>query len=65
MCKYKNSLTKIETSHIIAFLSDIDCRFVDYEYRKSGHYTFIIVQLWAIPCQWPKRFMIFDIESKH
>ena len=65
MCKYKHSLMKIETSYMAAFLNGTNCRFVDYKYRKSGHYTFILVQFWAILCQCPKRFMIFDIESKH
>ena len=64
MCKYKHSLMKIETSYIVALLNGTNCRFVDYKYRKFGHYTFILVQLWAILCQWPKRFMIFDIEGK-
>ena len=27
--------------------------------------TFILVQLWASLCQWPKRFMILDIDNKH
>ena len=44
--------------------SAVNCRLVDYKYWKSGHYTFILFQLWAILCQWPKRFMIFHIESK-
>ena len=65
MCKYKHSLTKFETSYIVALLNGTNCQFVDYKYWKSGHCTFIVVQLWAIFCQWPKRFMIFDIESKH
>ena len=42
MYKYKHSLTKIETSHIVALLNGTNCRFVDYKYQKSGHYTFII-----------------------
>ena len=65
MCTYKHLLMKIETFHIVALLNGTNCRFVDYKYRKSGHYTFILVQLCAILCQWPKRFMIFDTESKH
>ena len=60
-----HSLTKIKTSYIVVFVNDTNCRFVDYKHRKSGHCTFILVQLWAILCQCPKRFMIFDIESKH
>ena len=65
MCKYKHSLTKIETSYIDAFFNGTNCRYIDYKYRKSGHYTFILVQLRAILCQCPKRYMILDIESKH
>ena len=30
MCKYKHSLTKIETSCIVALLNGTNCRFVDY-----------------------------------
>ena len=65
MYKYKHSLTKTDTSYIVPLLNGTNCGFVDYKYRKSGHYTFILVQLWAIVCQWPKKFMIFYIESKH
>ena len=59
------SLTKIETSYIVAFLNGTNCRFVDYKYLKFGHCTFILVQLWALLFQCPERFMIFDIENKH
>ena len=62
MCKYKHSLIKIETSCIVAVLNDTNCRFVDCKYLKSGHYTFILAQLWAVLYQWPERFMIFDID---
>ena len=65
MCKYKHSLTKIETSYKAAFLNGSNCRFLDYKYQKCGHYNFILVKLWEILCQWPKRFMIFDVESEH
>ena len=65
MCKYKHSLTKIEIPYIVAFLNGTNCRFVDYKYLKSGHHTFILVQLWELLYQCPIRFMIFDIESKH
>ena len=47
------------------FLNDTNCRLVHYKYWKSGHYTSILVQLWAILCQWSKKFMILDIESEH
>ena len=36
---------KIETSCIVAFLNGTNCQFVDYKYQRSGHYTFILVQL--------------------
>ena len=42
MCKYKHSLTKIETSYIVDFLNGTNCRLVDYKYWKSGYYTFIL-----------------------
>ena len=32
MCEYKHSLTKIETSYIVAFLNGTNCRLVDYKY---------------------------------
>ena len=51
MCKYKPSLTKNETFYIVALLNGTDCRFVDYNYWNCGHYTFILVKLWAILCQ--------------
>ena len=56
---------EIETTYIIAFLNGNNCRFEDYKYYKTGHCAFILVQRWAILCQWPKRFMFFDIECKH
>ena len=56
---------EIEIFYIVAFLNGTNCRFVDYKCLKTGHYAFILVQRWAILCQWPKRFMIFDIECKH
>ena len=65
MHKYKHSLTKIDTFDIVAFWNGTNCRSVDYKYRKSGLYSFILVQLWEILFQWPKNFMIFDIKSKH
>ena len=55
MCIYKHSRTKIETSYIVLLLSGTYCPFVDHKYWKSGHYTFILVQLWAILCHWSKR----------
>ena len=36
MCKYKLSLTKIETCYILALLSSINCRFVDYKSQGEG-----------------------------
>ena len=57
----KISLTKTETSYIVALLNGTNCQFVDYKYWKRGHFTFNFVQLWAILWQWPKKFMIFDI----
>ena len=32
MCKYKHSLTKIETSYIVAFINGTNSRLVDYTY---------------------------------
>ena len=34
MCKYKHSLTKIETSYIVVLLNGINYRFVEYKYRR-------------------------------
>ena len=31
MCKFKHSLTKTETSYIVAFLNGTNCRLVDYK----------------------------------
>ena len=33
MCKYKYSLTKIETSYIVALLNGTNSRFIDYKYE--------------------------------
>ena len=35
--KYKSSLTKIETSYIVAVLNTTYCRLVDYIYKKCGY----------------------------
>ena len=46
------SLTKINKHGIIfALLNGTNCRIVDYKYGKSGHYTFVLVQLKAILCR--------------
>ena len=37
MCKYKPSLTKIETFYIVALLNGTKCQFVDFKYCKCGH----------------------------
>ena len=47
------------------FLKGTNFRFVDYKNWKSGHYTFILVQVWTILCQWPKRLTISNLASKH
>ena len=51
--------------YMVTLLTGTNCRFVNYKYWKSVHYTFILVQLWAILCEWPKKLMIFDIENNH
>ena len=53
-CKYKPSLTKIETLYIVVLLNDTNCQFVDFKYWKCGHYTFILVKLEAIFVSDPK-----------
>ena len=62
MCKYKHSLTKIEISYIVVFLTILTTDLQTANAKKTGHYTFILVQLWAILCQFPSKFMIFDKE---
>ena len=39
MCKYRHSLTKVETSYILSFLNGTNCRFVDYTE---------ILKIWAL-----------------
>ena len=52
MCKYKPQLAKTGTPYIVAFLNGTNCSFVDFTIiLECGHNTFILVQLWAIPCQ--------------
>ena len=41
MCKYKHSLTKIETSYTVALLDGTKCRFVDH---KSPQ----ILKMWTL-----------------
>ena len=64
MCKYKHSLTKIETSYIVAFLNGTNCRLVDYKYRKSGHCTFLFLSSFGqffVSAQKGSRFSIKKI----
>ena len=65
MYKYKHSMVKTETLYVVVLLIGSNCEFEDYRHSKFGHCTFILVQVWAILCQRPKRLMIFDVESKH
>ena len=44
-CKYKPLLMKIETSNVVVLLNSTSCRFAQYEYRKCGNSTLILVQL--------------------
>ena len=61
-----HSLTKIETSYVVALLNGTNRRFYRLQILKMWTlYAFILVQLWKIICQCPKRFVNFEIRSKH
>ena len=48
MCKYKHSLTKIETSYIVAFLNGTNCRFIQ------------ILKIWTPPMLQRTMFSILN-----
>ena len=57
---------KIETSYIVVFLNDTNCRFnCILQILKNWTLYFYSCPALDILCLWPKRFMVFNTESKH
>ena len=66
MCKYKHSLTKIETPHIVTFSNGTNCRFVDRQILKIWNIYFYSCPALGNSLSVAQNvFIIFDIESKH
>ena len=65
MCKYKHSLTKIETSYIVAFFERYELPICRVQILKIWTMYFYSCPAFGNSLSVAERFMIFVIESKH